>query len=104
MKRQSNACVEWKVKENLLDLNRNCNTIVFMKNVIPTVIEVICDVCGDKKNNYNFRCDANLKLKRNGLDGNNIPVGDASSEYDLCDECAIHIEVMLKNLNGSWKD
>ena len=66
-----------------------------MKTVIPATTEIICDICGDKNS---FRCDANLKIKRHGLDWNNVPVGDASTEYDLCDKCVVDIEVTLMKL------
>lgn len=66
-----------------------------MKTVIPATTEIICVICGDKNNHH---CEANLKIKRHDLDKNNVPVGDASTEYDLCDECVVDIENMLWKL------
>lgn len=68
-----------------------------MKKVIPATTKIICDICGDRPENT-FRCDAHLDLNRLGLDWNNAPVGDASTAYDLCDKCALDIELMLMTL------
>ena len=66
-----------------------------MKKVIPATTEVTCDICGRKEP---FNCEANLKIKRHGLDWSNAPVGDASTSYDLCDACVCDVEVMLMKL------
>ena len=66
-----------------------------MKNIFPATTEIICDICGRKEP---FKCEAVLKIKRHGLDWNNVPVADASSTYDLCDGCVVDIEVMIMKL------
>jgi hypothetical protein len=72
-----------------------------MKNIIPAITETICDICDRKES---FKCEAVLKISRNGLDWANAPVANASSAYDLCDSCVIEIESMIMKLKRErWR-
>lgn len=68
-----------------------------MKKIIPAQSVIVCDVCGDSRP-ASFRTHAELHLKRDGLDWSSMPVGDASTHLDLCDECVTKVENLINNL------
>ena len=59
------------------------------KKIIPQTEQITCDVCQrivDKLHVFNS-CNGKLILKQDGLDYSGCPVGDASWQFDLCDNC-----------------
>ncbi len=63
---------------------------------IPARVEVTCDSCRKVCESSDRRMSGGLTIKRDGVDYQGSPVGDASRSYDLCDRCVMHFEQLVE--------
>ena len=75
------------------------------KKLIPARTIVICDCCGNERDQSNGRLEAKVEIFRNGLDAHGHAVGSNGGSYDLCDTCMIAVGKAIQQVfDGSIQE
>jgi len=60
-----------------------------------------CDICNNEITKKNGAYDGRIKIKMDGLDYNNIAVGDASLIFrDVCDDCIYSVKKHIEKIKN----